>query len=71
VREPEEFAEYRIPGSQLIPLNTILDRIGSLPADMPIYVHCKAGSRSLKAIEILKNEGYSDLINISDGIDGW
>ena len=70
VREPAEFAQHRLPGSQFLPLSTLKNQIPELPRDRPIYVHCKAGLRSLKAINLLKEQGYSRLINISDGIDG-
>ncbi len=72
VREPKEFAQNRIPGSQLIPLSQLRNgEVPPLPNDKTIYVHCKSGARSKAAIDILQKAGYSRLINISDGIDGW
>lgn len=71
VREPAEFASKRIPESQLIPLNTLISHLDTLPKDRDLYIHCKAGSRSLKAIETLQKHGFSKLINVSDGIMGW
>ena len=72
VREAAEFALGRIPGSQLTPLSQLkTGAIPALPFDHLIYVHCKAGTRSAQAIKILKEAGYSSLVNISDGYDGW
>jgi len=72
VREAKEYAIKRIPGSQLIPLSELNKGLTPrLPKESTIYVHCKAGSRSLKAIKILEKQGYHKLINIYDGIDAF
>jgi len=36
-----------------------------------IVVHCKSGVRSGKAINFLKQQGYSNLVNVAGGILGW
>ena len=71
VREADEFAVYRIPTSQLIPLSSLEEHIMKIPRDQTIYVHCQSGVRSLKAIKILQKHHFDQLINISDGINGW
>lgn len=68
VREPEEFAQARVPGSQLIPLGQISEHLEQIPRQAPIYVYCHAGSRSLKAAQQLMEAGFSDVINLEGGI---
>ena len=53
VREPDEHAVAHIEGSRLIPLKTLPDALASLPTDREILVHCKAGGRSAKAVQLL------------------
>ncbi|MEM9018459.1 MAG: molybdopterin-synthase adenylyltransferase MoeB, partial [Verrucomicrobiota bacterium] len=53
VREPAEIEVAKLPGSTLIPLGELPDRIGELDPEAEIIVHCKAGGRSAKALTIL------------------
>src|SRR5579864_6625610 len=43
VREPWEYEQMSIPGALLIPLGEIPDRLGEIPVDRDIYVHCRIG----------------------------
>jgi adenylyltransferase/sulfurtransferase len=70
VREPSEAAICRIEGSQLVPLNSLAQRIDELPADRPIIVHCKHGGRSARATAMLRAKGY-DARNLTGGIAAW
>ncbi len=49
VREPYEFEIARIPGSTLIPLGQLADRLGEVPQDQKVVIHCRSGMRSAKA----------------------
>jgi rhodanese-related sulfurtransferase len=71
VREPWEWKERRIAGAVLIPLVELPDRIGELPADGDIYVHCRAGRRSRRAVEYLRRSGRPRAVNVIGGIDAW
>lgn len=62
VREQAEWDNGHLKAAQLVPLS-LLSKDGAvipttLPKDKPIYLHCRSGSRSLKAAEILKAKGY-------------
>ncbi len=70
VREPEEFAEAAIAGSQLIPLATLPSALADLPRDQTLYVHCKMGGRSARACAFLAENGFS-AVNVSGGILAW
>lgn len=71
VREPDEHAIASIPGSRLIPLGTLQDRIGELTTDREILVHCKSGRRSARAVDFLLANGFTNVKNVEGGIDAW
>jgi sulfur-carrier protein adenylyltransferase/sulfurtransferase len=71
VREPQEFAIGRIPGSTLIPLATVPERLHELSTADEIIVHCKSGVRSGKAVELMKQAGYRKVKNLVGGILRW
>ena len=71
VREPDEHAIAHIEGARLIPLKTLPDWFGQLPTDREIYVHCKSGMRSAKAVGMLLERGFTRVKNVTGGIDAW
>ena len=58
-------------GSYLIPLGELEQRIDEIPDDREIVVHCRSGVRSAKAANILADNGFSGLHNLSGGILAW
>ncbi len=72
VREPNEYAFARIPGSVHIPLGQILNRMNEIDPSRETVVHCKLGGRSARAIEALKRVGFQgNLLNLKGGITAW
>jgi adenylyltransferase/sulfurtransferase len=71
VRNPEEFQICRIPGSVLIPLPQLPNRMAELDKSREIIIHCKSGMRSLKALEFLWGHGFRKLKNLKGGILAW
>ena len=71
VREPEEYAIARIPGSRLIPRATLPERLHDLSSADEIIVHCKSGVRSGMAVDFLKQAGYRKVKNLVGGILRW
>ncbi len=70
VREPDEYAEWRIPGSTNIPVGELVDRLDEIPRDHPVVAHCAAGGRSLQAYEILDRHGF-DVVDLEGGMGSW
>lgn len=70
VREPDEYVEAHVPGAILMPLATVPDSLGLLPADSAIHVICAAGGRSARAVEFLRAQGF-DATNIAGGTMAW
>jgi adenylyltransferase/sulfurtransferase len=71
VRNPEEYQIVRMPNSKLIPLNELPNRYGELDPQQEIIVHCKSGMRSQKAIQFLRQQGFTKLKNLKGGILAW
>jgi rhodanese-related sulfurtransferase len=71
VREPFEYTEGHVAGSELVPLATIHARVNDFPKDEPIYVFCRSGNRSLQAAQVLVDAGYTDVRNVEGGIIAW
>jgi len=70
VRQPAEVAAARVPGSVPIPLGELRRRLGELPPDREIWVHCGAGQRSYYACRILTQHGFR-VRNLSGGIQTY
>ena len=74
VREPNEFQICRIPGSTLIPLGQLSNRLAEIPqgdAAPDVIVHCKMGGRSAKAVALLRDRGFTRVKNLKGGILAW
>lgn len=71
VRERSEYEQVRIPGSILIPLAELPGRMSEIPADQDVYVHCRVGGRSARAVDYLRTFGRPNSYNVSGGIDAW
>lgn len=71
VREPSEYKQASIAGSVLIPLGSVSARLSEIPKDKPVIIHCKSGRRSASASKILLDNGFTDVTNVTGGIDAW
>ncbi|MFO1502250.1 MAG: molybdopterin-synthase adenylyltransferase MoeB [Steroidobacteraceae bacterium] len=70
VREPQEWAAGRLPGSVHIPLGSLAQRTGEIPADVtPVFI-CALGGRSMAACRFFAGQGR-DAINLSGGVTAW
>ena len=70
VREPFEYQIANI-GGVLIPQNDVAQRIGEIDRTREIVVHCKAGGRSQRIAEYLKQSGFPKVSNLAGGILAW
>ena len=71
VREPDEFQIARVTGTTLLPLSELERRFGELNPEQTIYLHCKGGVRSLKAVQFLKQQGFKSVKSVRGGILAW
>ena len=65
VRTRDEYAVGHIEGSRNLPLDEI-DRVGDVVEnkEIPLYVHCRSGKRSAKAVAYLRGNGYKRVYDI-------
>ncbi|HEX4488249.1 MAG TPA: MBL fold metallo-hydrolase [Terriglobales bacterium] len=71
IRNPREWTTKHIDGSVNIPLNHLQERIGEIPRDRRIAVHCAGGYRSSIAASILHQYGITNLIEMAGGLAAW
>ena len=71
VREDGEVAHANIDGHTHIAMNLIPLRHNELPDDKPIVVYCHHGMRSMQVALFLEHAGFSDVYNLSGGIEAW
>lgn len=73
VREPTEYEIARIEGATLIPLGELPHRLEEIAKykNKEVVTHCKLGGRSLRALEILKANGFQNVRSMYGGIDLW
>ena len=70
VREPFEYRIANIGGT-LIPQGQVPQRLAEIDRNREIVVHCKAGGRSQRVAEFLKQSGYEKVANVAGGILAW
>lgn len=68
VRTPMEFATGALPGAINIPLDSMREQLGEIPAGRPIVVYCGVGLRGYLASNILRQNGFDDVRNLIGGI---
>ncbi len=71
VREPFEFEICAIPGAEPIPMRQIPERLGDLPREKHLLIHCHHGGRSLRVTEYLRAQGFPRVSNVAGGIEAW
>lgn len=69
VREPNEYEADNL-GATLIPLGELLYRIDELEElqNEEVIVHCRSGSRSAMAQQILEENGFTNVRNVTGGL---
>ncbi len=71
VREPDEFAAYRIEGSRLIPMRAIPARLHELDRRADTVMICRSGARSHHAGLFLRQNGFERVYNLAGGVISW
>ena len=70
VRTPEERATVSIAGTRLLDQTTAAE-IERLPKDTVLVFHCHHGGRSQAAAEHFRGRGFTNVHNMTGGIDAW
>ena len=72
-RLPNEYQITSIPGTTLLPVQQLGQRIGELTPhkDEEIIVHCKSGGRSMQFTQALRQNGFKNVKSMAGGILLW
>lgn len=73
VREPDEYAAVHATNAKLIPLGEVGARLKEIEAykGKPVAVICRSGRRSAQAVGILKEAGFTQVVNVEGGTSAW
>lgn len=71
VRQPEEWAEFHVPDSTLIPLGELSARVNEVPRDREVVVVCRSGNRSQQGRDILRQAGFTQVTSMAGGLRDW
>lgn len=81
IREPDEFARLRIPGSINAPRGVLeqsceWDYDETVPElaggrEREIVVICRSGKRSVLAADVMQQMGFGNVVSLKLGIRGW
>jgi phage shock protein E len=71
VRSQDEWNQFHIAGSTLIPLDQLQNRLDELPRDKDIVVVCLSGHRSQSGVTILQQAGFTEVSCMIGGLQAW
>jgi sulfur-carrier protein adenylyltransferase/sulfurtransferase len=71
VREPYEWDAGHIPNARHIPVGDLASRLAELPRDTDLVLYCEAGSRSARALDVLRDAGFARAKHLKGGYLRW
>lgn len=71
VREKDTFDAGHILGARSMPYSMLKTTIGSLRKDQPVYLYDQKKTLSIRAANLLRKNGYTDIYILKGGYDGW
>jgi hydroxyacylglutathione hydrolase len=71
VRGEGEWKAGHIPGSLNLPVAELDERVGEIPRDRPLLVHCQTGARAAIAASLLRARGFGDVRLFPGGFTEW
>ncbi|WP_434333366.1 rhodanese-like domain-containing protein [Mycoplasma capricolum subsp. capricolum] len=64
VRSKEAYNKSHIINAINIPLDELKQKYNEIPNNKPVYIHCRTGRSSYKAVKMLEKLGFDNIINI-------
>ena len=71
LRDSKQFQNGHITGSINIPFLNLSNRTNEIPQDKSVILVCEMGNVSPNAGELLKKEGFKELLILKGGINEW
>ena len=69
IRKKSEFDSEHVIGALNVPLNELNSHLAQFPKDKPFILYCAGGYRSMIAASMLKQRGWNNFRDVSDGFD--
>lgn len=73
VRNEDEFAKGHLKNAIQIPVKELKENLSDIEKfkNELVLVYCRSGKRSAEAVDILKENGFKNLVHMKDGISKW
>ena len=71
VRTPEEWRAARLPGALRLDAALAAEIVTNWDRDLPVLVMCHHGIRSKVVAYQLRGAGFTNVMNLEGGLDGW
>jgi len=70
-RTQAEFDAGHVEGATLIPNTQLRERLAEVPKDRPVVLYCGVGIRGYLSERILRQNGITDVVNVTGGYKTW
>ncbi|MES2732162.1 MAG: MBL fold metallo-hydrolase [Bacteroidota bacterium] len=67
VRKPNEYQAAHVEGAINTPLDSLNEHLADIPKDLPVYLYCGSGYRSMIAASILQSRGWENVVEVAGG----
>ncbi len=71
VRDTNEYQTAHIPQAVSLPMGSLFKQLDLIPHGKQVIVHCGGGLRSQIVASMLQRVGYTNIRNLSGGLDAW
>jgi molybdopterin/thiamine biosynthesis adenylyltransferase/rhodanese-related sulfurtransferase len=71
VREPYEIPARALAASVNIPLADLPSRLAEVPRSRDVVIYCESGTRSARALAVLRGAGHTRVSHLAGGIARW
>ena len=73
VRTPEEFVAGHLAGAKNVDFKAadFAEKVAALDKSKTYLVHCAAGGRSSKTLDVMKGKNFAALYHLNEGFKAW
>lgn len=71
IKEYKAGSIYKAIHMDVLQQNNFKEQIATLNKEMPTYIYCHAGVRSLRALKIMSKSGFTKVYDLKKGFVAW
>ncbi|MDH4122231.1 MAG: rhodanese-like domain-containing protein [Deltaproteobacteria bacterium] len=71
VREDGEWAGGHMRAARSVPLSRMSGTLDGVDKGAAVVLYCRSGKRSMRALEMMKGAGYTNVKSLAGGISAW